>query len=258
MRITNNKSLYKPFLFSFVLTLLPFITISEAVASKPIYDKATSAKVTDLQSLTFRSSYLTVNGKRYALSSKKPISISFTEKTISITGGCNTLGGNYSLSKGILKAQTIFNTKKSCSEKLFNQDLWLNQLFSAKPKLTVQYIDEKSIVKTPATVLIIESNLTPLLKAGKSVIRMYIYETYGYADTPLGDESSNLLVKKTCSELILNKATESEAQFTAEQKAFIFRVISREGEQYPVTKDYRVNRINVTILEGKVTACSQG
>lgn len=258
MRITNNKSLYKPFLFSFVLTLLPFITISEAVASKPIYDKARVAKVSDLQSLTFRSSYLTVNGKRYALSSKNPISVSFTEKTISITADCNTLGGNYSVSKGILRAQTIFNSKKSCTEKLFKEDLWLNQLFSAKPKLTVQYIDEKSIVKTPATVLIIESNLTPLLKAGKSVIKMYVYQTYEYVDTPLGDENSNLLVKKTCSELILNKSTESEAQLAAEQKALILRVISREGEQYIVTKDYRVNRINVTILEGNVTACFQG
>ena len=258
MKIINNKNLYNTFILSFALTLLLFVTISDAVASKPLYDKARESKVTDLQSLTFRSSYLTVNGKRYALSSKNPISISFTEKTILITGGCNTLSGNYSLSKGILKAQTIFNTKKSCSEKLFNQDLWLNQLFSSKPKLTVQYIDEKSKVKTPATILTIESNLTPMLKGGKSLIRMYIYETYGYADTPLGDENSNLLVKKTCSELILNKATESEAQLAAEQNAFIFRVISKEGEQYPVTKDYRVNRINVTILDGKVTACSQG
>jgi heat shock protein HslJ len=258
MKIINNKNLYKTFILSFALTLLPFVTISDAAASKPLYDKARESKVTDLQSLTFRSSYLSVNGKRYELSSKKPISISFTEKTISITAGCNTLGGNYSLSKGIIKAQTIFNTKKSCSEKLINQDLWLNQLFSSKPKITVQNISARSKVKTPVTILTIESNLTPMLKVGKSLIKMYIYETYGYADTPLGDENSNLLVKKICTEILLNKATETEAQFTAEQNALIFRVVSREGEDYIVTKDYRVNRINVSILEGKVSSCSTG
>ena len=97
-----------------------------------------------------------------------------------------------------------------------------------------------------------------MLKVGKSLIKMYIYETYGYADTPLGDENSNLLVKKICTELVLNKATEGEAQLAAEQNALIFRVVSRESEDYIVTKDYRVNRINVAILEGKVTSCTTG
>jgi hypothetical protein len=146
----------------------------------------------------------------------------------------------------------------ACTEKLMNQDVWLNQLFSTKPKLLVQFVTPKSKIKKPSMVLTINSNLTPGLKAGKTIIKMNLYETYGYADTPLGDENSASLVKETCTQLLLAKATEEEARFVSEQKALIFRVVSREGEYYPVTSDYSVNRLNVSILEGKVSECSIG
>lgn len=87
---------------------------------------------------------------------------------------------------------------------------------------------------------------------------MNLSEAYGYADTPLGDENSNTLVKETCKQLLLSKATELQAQFAAEQNALRFRVIAREGENFMVTEDYNINRLNVAILDGKVSACSQG
>jgi hypothetical protein len=85
-----------------------------------------------------------------------------------------------------------------------------------------------------------------------------IYETYGFADTPLGDENSEALVKEICDKLIADKATESQAQVASEQNGLIFRVTSREGENFPSTLDYRVNRINVEILGGLVSACVSG
>jgi hypothetical protein len=87
---------------------------------------------------------------------------------------------------------------------------------------------------------------------------MNVYETYGFADTPLGDENSEALVKATCQKLVADKASESDAQFAAEQNALIFRVLSREGEDFAVTMDYRVNRLNVKILGGVVVECTQG
>ena len=240
--------------------LLPAVNVApaEAANNKPVYTNARNAQLKDLQSLTFKSISVTVNGKKRALASKEPISLRFDGKSISVKAGCNTLGGNFSLSRGVLRAQTLFSTKMACSEKLMDQDVWLNQMFSSSPKLQVQFLSPKSKVKAAAIVLTLTSNLTPALKTGRTVIKMNVYETYGYADTPLGDENSEALVKATCAKLIADKASESDAQFAAEQNALIFRVVSREGEDFPVTLDYRVNRMNVKILGGVVVECTQG
>jgi hypothetical protein len=131
-------------------------------------------------------------------------------------------------------------------------------MISSRPTLQVQFLNPKSKVKGAATILTLNSRLTPALKSGQTVIKMNVYETYVYADTPLGDENSEALVKATCEKLIANKASESDAQFAAEQNALIFRVTSREGEDFAVTMDYRVNRMNVKILGGIVVECSQG
>lgn len=240
--------------------LLPAFNVApaEATGNKPVYTNARSAQLKDLQSLTFKSTSVTVNGKRYSLASKEAISIRFENKSISIKAGCNTLGGNFTLSKGTLRAQSLFSTKMACTEELMDQDVWLNQMISANPTLQVQTLSGKSKVKGPATILTLNSKLTPTLKTGRTVIKMNVYETYGYADTPLGDENSEALVKATCEKLIADKASESAAQFAAEQNALIFRVISREGEDFAVTMDYRANRINVKILGGVVVECTQG
>ncbi len=240
--------------------LLPALNVSpaEAATNKAIYTNARSAQLKDLQSLTFKSTSVTVNGKRYTLASKEPISIRFENKSLSIKAGCNTLGGNFSISKGVLRAQSLFSTKMACTEKLMDQNVWLNEMISGKPRLQVQFLSPKSKVKGASTILTLTSNLTPQLKSGRSVIKMNVYETYGFADTPLGDENSEALVKATCAKLVADKASESDAQFAAEQNALIFRVLSREGEDFAVTMDYRVNRLNVKILGGIVVECTQG
>ena len=245
-------------LLSLTVFLAPALFIPLASASTPNYTKEKAPKLLDLQALTFKSTSITVNGKSFNLASKEPIALRFQDKMISINAGCNSLGGKFSLSKGTLLAQTLFSSKMACPEKLMSQDVWLNKLFSSKPKLLVKFLSTKSKSRYPATVLTISSNITPWLKSGKTTIKMNVYETIGYADTPLGDENSTAVVKATCDQLLLNNATEVEAQFAAEQNALLFRVISRDGENYAVTMDYRENRINVAIVDGKVSACSQG
>ena len=235
-----------------------FLFVAPVFAATPSYTNPKVPKLTELQSLTFNSATITVNGKRFNLASKDFIALRFEDKMVTINAGCNTLNGKYSLSTGILRAQTLFSSKMACTEKLMDQDVWLNQLFSSKPKLTIQYVTSKSKVKSPAVLLTLTSNLAPGLKTGKTIIKMNLSETYGYADTPLGDENSTALVKATCKQLLFSKATELQAQFAAEQNALRFRVIAREGENFMVTEDYIINRLNVAILDGKVSACSQG
>jgi len=258
MNLLKTKKFSGFVLLLIVVNPILFSNTLFAANDKPIYSKEIAPKLPDIQSLTFRSTYVAVNGKRHLLASKDRISLRFDGKNISVSSGCNTLGGKFSISKGVLISQTLFNTKKACKEKLFNQDIWLNQLFSSKPKIMVQFVSPNSKVRTPAMILTVYSNLSPAMKFGKSVIKMELYETYGYADTPLGDENSSEVLKATCSKLLLEKAAESDAQFAAEQNALLFRVTSRDGESFALTKDYIINRMNVAIIDGKVSECYQG
>lgn len=254
MRSKTGKSTAAA-IFAITSILLPVAAISSTAAQATSAEvkgnaealltfKSASAKgklisFSDVDALSFRSTSVTVAKKAKKLASTKPITIRFEKSSISINAGCNTLNSKAQLSKGILKAKTFASTRMACTPELMTQDTWLTKVFSANPKITK-----------------LDNKLT--LTAGNTVITFNVYETYGYADTPLGDDNSEALVKATCSKLLANKATESQAQFEAEQNGLIFRVTSREGEDFPVTMDYRVNRMNVKILGGVVVECTQG
>ena len=228
-------------LFVTSVSSLSLSTLSSANAAT---SKSKLANISDVDALTFKSTAITVGGKKRNLASKELITISFKDKGISIKADCNSMFGAATLAKGILTVKALASTKMACSPALMKQDTWLSKIITTKPRITVQ----------GKTITITSSGSA----ANRSVIKMTVYETYGYADTPLGDENSEALVKETCTKLIADKATESQAQFAAEQNALIFRVTSREGEDFAVTMDYRVNRMNVKILGGIVVECTQG
>lgn len=52
--------------------------------------------------------------------------------------------------------------------------------------------------------------------------------------------------------------TEDEAMKVAESKGWITRVSSRDGEDFQLTMDYVTNRVNLAIVDGKVTGVSVG
>ncbi len=52
--------------------------------------------------------------------------------------------------------------------------------------------------------------------------------------------------------------SEAEAEAAAKDKGWTFRVAERDGEQFPLTKDYRMERVTVTVADGKVTAVAVG
>lgn len=234
-------------LLAIIPILLPILFSTQFSAPYSAAPNSASAATTksklinfsDVDALTFISTSVTFNKKNKKLASTEPITIRFEKKSISIKAGCNNMFGAAALSNGILKVKNIASTRMACSTALMNQDTWLSKVFTANPKIT-------------------KLNEVLTLTSGKYVIKFKLYETYGDADTPLGDENSEALVKATCEKLIANKATESQAQSEAEQNALIFRVTSREGEDFAVTMDYRINRMNVKILGGVVVECTQG
>lgn len=192
-----------------------------------------------IDSLTFNSTKLIKNNKPVKLASKKAISIRFANKRISINAGCNTMTSAFTLNKGLLKTAKFASTRMACSEALMKQDLWLTN-----------FLEKPVMMKIDGQILTITN--------GKNKITFKLLETYGPADTPLGDENSEAAVKAACEKLLQSKATESEAQQLAEQSGFLFRVLARDGEEYPATMDYRVNRMNVKIANSVVVDCYGG
>jgi hypothetical protein len=52
--------------------------------------------------------------------------------------------------------------------------------------------------------------------------------------------------------------SEAEATKTAEAKGLTVRVGSRDGEDFPLTMDYRIDRVTLTVIADKVTAATPG
>jgi|GEM_PF-1301779 len=67
-------------------------------------------------------------------------------------------------------------------------------------------------------------------------------------DNPIPAEEANTLIG----------LSEDEAMKVASSEGWEFRVAARDGEQYMLTKDYVMNRVNVTIVEGTITEVSVG
>jgi len=58
--------------------------------------------------------------------------------------------------------------------------------------------------------------------------------------------------------LIESGASEDEAISQAESQGLTVRVASRDGEMFPMTMDYRDNRINITVENNKVVDATIG
>jgi hypothetical protein len=52
--------------------------------------------------------------------------------------------------------------------------------------------------------------------------------------------------------------SEAEATKTAEAKGLTVRVGSRDGEDFALTMDYRLDRVTLTVIADKVTAATPG
>lgn len=202
--------------------------------------EASVATWTNVDSLTYVSTAVTVDGQGKPLASDQPISIRFADGQVSIQAGCNTMVGSAAIVDGVLNVGELASTRMACEQALMDQDAWLARVLSAGP--TVTRPDDQSITVT----------------SGGTVIDLVVLETVGENDTPLGDENSQAQAQALCDDLIAKKATEADAQVAAEQAGMLFRVGTREGESFPMTMDFRPNRITVTIEGGVVTQCTTG
>ena len=52
--------------------------------------------------------------------------------------------------------------------------------------------------------------------------------------------------------------TAAEAEKALSEAGLIYRVISEDGQPNPVTMDFRVDRVNVVLVDGKVVSATVG
>ena len=75
---------------------------------------------------------------------------------------------------------------------------------------------------------------------------------------PDTDPGTSLDDPETASTSDLIGLTEDDAVQAAEAAGLVSRVVSRDGMQFPITKDYLLSRVNLTVNDGMVTAVYVG
>jgi heat shock protein HslJ len=58
------------------------------------------------------------------------ITVSFDDAALSATGGCNRMGGDYTVVDGVLNVGAMFSTEMACDQPLMDQDQWLAALLN--------------------------------------------------------------------------------------------------------------------------------
>ncbi|HSS67634.1 MAG TPA: META domain-containing protein [Nocardioidaceae bacterium] len=92
----------------------------------------------DLANASFLSTHVTKDGQDYPLVQGTRISLRFWDSRLSAQAGCNILGGNATLSDGVIDvADGLSMTEMGCAKQLMQQDTWLADLLSTGPVATL-------------------------------------------------------------------------------------------------------------------------
>lgn len=93
------------------------------------------------------------------------------------------------------------------------------------------------------------------MMAGVFMVKLF-YDGRSYDDEPIGQQPQSgdcrtLNSEKYCKSDYLG-LSESDAIGKAKKDDRAYRVVSRDGESFPVTDDFSEHRLNFTVKDGKV------
>jgi heat shock protein HslJ len=94
-----------------------------------------------LEGRTFLSTYVTDGGKLHQLVAQTRIRISFRDGQISLSAGCNSMGGTYKVLNGVLSVGDLATTDMACDQPRMAQDEWLAGFITAGPTVRVDGIN---------------------------------------------------------------------------------------------------------------------
>jgi heat shock protein HslJ len=194
----------------------------------------------DVVALTYSSTDVQENGSARALASEAPITLTFTEDGISMNAGCNTLFGGATIEDSRLTVSpALASSMMMCEDALMQQDEWLTAFVNAAPRIT-------------------KSDDTLTLTTEDSSIEFQVVETIGMYDTPIYGPEELPNVQAMCDRLVADGATMDEARAAAEDRGYVIRITSEDGESLPATMDANPGRLNVELEGGIVTGCTAG
>jgi heat shock protein HslJ len=104
-----------------------------------------------LDGRTFLSTSVTDAGKAHQLVARTRIRISFKDGQISLSAGCNSMGGSYEVLNGLLNVGELATTDMACDQPRMAQDEWLAGFITAGP--TVRLDGSELRLKSGNTVI---------------------------------------------------------------------------------------------------------
>lgn len=96
------------------------------------------ADISGLDGRVFMSTKVFVGGSEVALVMGTRIRISFDERQIGASAGCNSFGAQYAIVDGVLNASGGAMTEMGCDQGRHAQDDWLFGILGARPSVTVE------------------------------------------------------------------------------------------------------------------------
>jgi heat shock protein HslJ len=96
----------------------------------------------------FVSVLVTENGKSKVLVPGTKVRLGFSDGMISVSAGCNSMSGDYSVADGKLVVGSMATTDMGCQANLMGQDQWLATFLGKKPTVSV---DGNNLVLTSET-----------------------------------------------------------------------------------------------------------
>jgi heat shock protein HslJ len=79
------------------------------------------------------------------------VSLAFNGGALTLSAGCNSMGGGYKINNGVLTVSNLVMTEIGCAEVRAAQDKWLSDLLAASPELVTG--DKSITLKSGATVV---------------------------------------------------------------------------------------------------------
>lgn len=92
----------------------------------------------DLVGRTFVFGAAQVTGDHQPPAGGTGISLTFTDKGIAGTGGCNRLLGGATVSDGALLVDDLASTEMACDKQLMKQDQWLTRFLTSGPSIQLE------------------------------------------------------------------------------------------------------------------------
>jgi heat shock protein HslJ len=119
-----------------VVLVVPFLVLASCGDSGSGDADVAGRSVPDLDGTSWIATTVTEHGKPQALVPDSELRIEFADGNISINGGCNGMGGSYSLSaESELSTGPLAGTEMACEQPLMDQDTWLSGTVFAEPLL---------------------------------------------------------------------------------------------------------------------------